>query len=562
MCSGISHYVLIAYNYHELGCIECVRQRLKDKNVPIDTFSSSIDMDWSIINKLKKEVVKGEGLYYYVYDLMTKEITKLRMIKYPQCRVCAETESIDSLLDNTIIPVDDALINGYRSKRFSEVARYFKENIESYLHPRFGLFNEHVRTISDSMPLISMFATLGERTFDSHGRAETYRGSFFTAILEGLERFHGATPSTISRYYASEKDLFRKNKVFVSLNDFNHIPDEYYMEDALQVEGYSTDIKTFWRYAYYLNQKKYVLLPEELVYFSSDDFYVSPYNKRFILDSSNGIALGSNFIEASIGGLFEVIERDAFLVHWYSKSSPLKVINIQDLKNRNINMIIALLQLNGYTTHIFDITLESKVPTFWILLELKAKPKDNIAFYTTAGTDIDPEKAIESALVEASTSIRAFEEYQKIHGEGPDSAELMEDYKKIRGLDDHIRLYSSGSMGFAFDFAINTERTIDANDLIKQRSGLLHKYTGQKDLFKSLVNNLFKYHEIYQANLTSRTLQAMGFNCVKIIIPTMQNIGFGYLHQNINKKRIKQAVHLNNLNGEIEVINNEPHPFP
>lgn len=49
---------------------------------------------------------------------------------------------------------------------------------------------------------------------------------------------------------------------------------------------------------------------------------------------------------------------------------------------------------------------------------------------------------------------------------------------------------------------------------------------------------------------------------MKILIPTMQNIGFGYLYQNINQERIQQAVQLNNLDGETEVMNCEPHPFP
>lgn len=561
-CMKVSHYILIAYSYHESGCMECVRKRLEDKQVPLETYVPLMDIDHSIIDMLIAETAQCDGEYYYVYDVIAKTFTKLRMIQYPQCPNCGEPESIGFLLENSIIPTDDTILEGYRTKCFHTIADGLEKDIDSYLHPVFGLFDEHVRTISDSMPLISMFATLGRRTFDSHGRADTYKESFFTAILEGLERFHGTVPSTVSGIYASEDELTRQHKPFVSLNVFNHVPAAYYDEEALQVPEYSTDAPIFWRYVYNLRQKKYVLIPEERLYFSSDDFYDSPYDKRYVLDSSNGIALGSNHIEASIGGLFEVIERDAFLVHWYSMSEPLKVTDIERLRNPKINRVIALLRLNGYQTHIFDITLESEVPTYWVLLEQIEDDSRRIAFYTSAGTDVDPEKAIESALVEASTSIRAFLEYQKIHGAKTDVSTLKEDYREIKGLDDHIRLYSSPDMSFAFDFAIDSSRRIDACESVRQRSNLLGRYSGQKELFKALIEKLSEHHDLYQANLTSRTLQAIGFNCVKIIIPTMQNIGFGYLHQNVNKERIKQAVCLNKLNGETEVINHEPHPFP
>lgn len=556
--------MVVAFESNRLGCIECVQKKVEDKGLNYNAISPEVDKyDLEIIKGLQQEVIKEEGHYYYAYNLLTKEIIKILMIKYPQCTVCGEIESIE-LLEENAITVDGRMNNGYRERSFDKTIEVLQNDMESFLHPVFGLFDTHSRNISDSMPLISLYVTLGRRKFDAHGRTDTYKGSFFTAILEGLERFHGIAPPSVSRYFASEQTLMEQMRDFVSLYRFSHLPESLFNEEFVQVQEYSTDTELFWRHAYSFNDEKYVLLPEEIIYFSTHDFYEKPNNKRYVLDSSNGIALGSNLLEASIGGLFEVIERDSFLVHWYSKSSPLRVEGVTTLGNKNINMMIAYLQSLGYKVHIFDVTLESEVPSFWVLLELEdvVEGDDQIAFYTTAGTNIDPEDAIESALVEASTSIRSFIGYQKLLYKNVKPTDFIEDYKKIQKLEDHLYLYSSSKMRFAFDFAIHTNRMINAKELIQKRSTYLNKFSSQEELFSTIVNKLTYHHEIYQVNLSSRTLKNLGFNCVKIVIPTMQNIGFGYLYQNINEERIKKAVLLNGLDGETEVMNREPHPFP
>lgn len=563
----INQYIIVAYETHKLGCIECVRNRLEDKSLIQEVYRLEADtFDFKIIEELKEEVLKEDGHYYYVYNLLTKESSKLLMIKYPQCPGCSEIESIQLLKESAIIPKDDRINHGYRQRSFSQTIELFQKNMDSFLHPVFGLFDTHSRNISDCMPLISLFVSIGRRRFDAHGRRETYKGAFFTAILEGLERFHGIVPSSSTCLHMSELELVKKKEDYVSLWKFNHLPDTLFDHENILVEKYSENTKIFWRYAYSLNKNKYVLVPEEIIFFSTHDFYKEPNNKRYILDSSNGVALGSNLMEASIGGLFEVIERDSFLVHWYSKSRPIRVEGITTLGNKNINMIIAYLETLGYQVHIFDITLESEVPTFWVLLEYNGviNHDDVIAFYTSAGTDINPEAAIESALVEASTSIRSFVGYQKLlyKDKNVKPEDYINDYKKIKMLEDHLYLYSSTKMRFAFEFALHTDRVIEAKELIKRRSTYLNKYSTQGDLFNAIINKLICHHDIYQANLSSRTLKNFGFNCVKILIPTMQNIGFGYLYQNINVERIKQAVQLNGLDGRTEVMNDDPHPFP
>ncbi|MFK3937451.1 YcaO-like family protein [Alkalihalobacillus sp. NPDC078783] len=520
-------------------------------------------IDYTVIEQLEAEVRKSKGAVYFVYDLLTKHVEKLTMFKYPQCKICGQDDSIRFIQSVEMTPVELPLLDGYRTKTFSETAKRLQSSLNTFFHPHFGLLPEHFRSVSDSMPLISAGGALGPRSYDAHGRNKTYRKAFFTSILEGLERLHGLTPASKTVVLESEQSLNEKAWNFVTLNQFIHFEERHYAHSKFNYKKYDTNNRIFWRNVYSLTNQEYVLAPEQIIYFASNEFYEDSQQQIYLSDSSNGTALGSNTIEASLGGLFELIERDAFLVHWYSKSSPLRLDHVDQLDSREINMMIAYLHAFGYEVHIFDITLESEVPTYWVLLELREDDDSKIAFYTTAGTNIDPVKALESALIEASTSIRAFIGYKEKKYQDKEVNDYINDYSKVEQLEDHLFLYSSKKMAFAFQFAVNTNRRIDAVQSMIHHKKKMQFFSSQDQLFNALIKKLSNYHDqILQANLTSESLRRFELNCVKIVVPSMQNVSFGYLYQNINRSRIKQAVQLNDLDGQTEVMNNEPHPFP
>ena len=68
-----------------------------------------------------------------------------------------------------------------------------------------------------------------------------------------------------------------------------------------------------WVWGYSFSQKRPILVPEILAYYSLGD------GDGFVYETSNGGALGGSLEEANLYGIFEVVERDSFLMTWYGQ---------------------------------------------------------------------------------------------------------------------------------------------------------------------------------------------------------------------------------------------------
>src|SRR5699024_12492702 len=77
--------------------------------------------------------------------------------------------------------------------------------------------------------------------------------------------------------------------------------------------------------------------------------------------TSNGLACGITYKEAALSGLFETIERDAFMLTWYNKLSLPKIdINFSDRLKNWYNKYIRPTFLD---LHLIDMTIFSGIPT-------------------------------------------------------------------------------------------------------------------------------------------------------------------------------------------------------
>ncbi|MGQ8872589.1 YcaO-like family protein [Paenibacillus sp. TSA_86.1] len=564
----IQHYLIVASSDMQFGCLNCIKKRMLDNKFikPDQCMHVKLNpdvMDEAITNSIIEEVKKSSGEIYYLYNLYSKVLFKGIFLKYPQCEECGETESADRLREMEIVSDYDILTDGYRAKDFDELIKTIDRYLSSLVHMDIGWFKNHYRSISDSLPMISLDGYLGKVNYDSYGRKFTYKQAYYTAILEGLERHQGGAPSMRSEWIVNEQNLSNQKKSFLSLKRFIHYTEDHYNSLHFPFPKYKTDDVIIWRSVYSLSQQCDTMVPEQIIYFNNHRFYKRKMEERYLPDSSNGVAMGSNMIEAALSGLFEIIERDAFMVHWFSRSTPVKLENLEDVNNLNIKLMLCYLEYFGYSIHVFDITLESEVPTYWVLAELNdfSNPQ-KLAFYTSAGANVDPFKAIESALIEITTSVKAFLIYKQVKYKDKNIDEMIKDYYQVEFLEDHLMLFSSPKMKDALSFALNSSKKADAAQSLAERAGKW-VYSNQKQLLHDIIETMKLYHkDILQANLTSPSLHRLGLNCVKIIVPTMQSIYFGYRQQNINKMRIKQAVLINKLDGNTDELNPVPHPFP
>lgn len=519
------------------------------KQLEITKNTTMNDIEQDLVDITKNLIEYG---IYYTFDLNSLNITKRYILntKILTTSKISETKAINA--------------NNFRSLESIEIQQRITKYFTSLVDPKMGVFNGHYRGISDSMPLIAFDGKLGSRDYDAYGRANTYKDSYYTGILEALERFHGLGSSTVKSVVKTENELESENKSFIPFKKFYHYDVFNFEQKYFDFPIYSLDKQLSWVKTQSVCEKKSVLIPEQIAYFSSEQIVNARNEPRYISETSNGTALGSNWYESSIAAILELIERDSFLVHWYTKSKPKLIIDNININDQEIQMILGYLEYIDYKTHIFDITLETGIPAYWILLEYKGEDDKALSFYTAAGSNFNELKAIKSALIEASTSIKVFKEYMRIKYTDEELSLLQKDFFQVKKLEDHLYLFSDNSMRQYLDFALIKPNEISFYDSIANHRNIFSFFgLNQKELFESLVERIkIITKNIYITDLSTIFLNEIGFSCVKAHIPDFQNISFGMQYQNINKNRLQQALNQNSLNGNLKEILKCPHPFP
>lgn len=128
-----------------------------------------------------------------------------------------------------------------------------------------------------------------------------------------------------------------------------------------------------------------MLVPEQLVYYRLPDPEDRPAN-RFVYEVSSGCAMGGSIEEATLNGLFEVIERDAFLCNWYGQQTPVE-LSLRDASNPDIHFLLARSEAQGYKLHAFDIGTGFGVHCIWaMILNPAEKAPVKAYWYRSNGT--------------------------------------------------------------------------------------------------------------------------------------------------------------------------------
>ncbi|WP_057491440.1 YcaO-like family protein [Streptococcus orisasini] len=518
------NYIVVCYEKYQNSILDFLNQN-RDYSMDYGDFDS---LKFKNISKvLIQELKKLSDKYFFLIDMFTGQVSKL--IVYWEYRDYFEEIFLREI-------EDDYFINeGYRSKKFSELIQVLERNSDILFHPELGVCKKSFRNHATVYPLISQIYQSNGKNFDSHGRSSTLNSAFYLAVLEGLERIHGA--------YSMDKEIYsKKSELVLPYIDLKELS-KYSINNNVSADF---DEKIHWRRGFDLISNEQLYLPVQGI-----NFGPPKDEKRFIESNSNGMAIGTNIIEAIIGGIFEILERDAFLTYWFTLSKP-KVIN--EIVDNDINKLIHEIYLKGYKVTIFDIRTEVDIPIVWILFT-QIKGNNVVNNYVSASCGISYKDAILSALVEGIGSLEAFNEF---YIEKKLQIPLSRDM--IYSVEDHVLFYSSEEKLYEFDFALKDQENILWQDI--KDVNILENIKTQKDLLADLISRLLKNFPDIQVIVTinhSELLSALHLRSVKVSIPQLQNISFGEENKNINIPRLRK---FSTFKGRELIINDKPHPFP
>lgn len=155
-------------------------------------------------------------------------------------------------------------------------------------------------------------------TYSGEGKGATRDDAARSAIGEGIERYAASIwhPSTLT--CASFKELGSRAfdpRWLVLYND------EQYARADFPFTRFDVERPILWTAGQWLDTNEEVQLPALATYMN----FPTADTERFGQTTSNGLAAGVTFEDAALRALYELIERDAFMLFWLAQRPALRV---------------------------------------------------------------------------------------------------------------------------------------------------------------------------------------------------------------------------------------------
>jgi ribosomal protein S12 methylthiotransferase accessory factor len=499
------------------------------------------------------KVIRGEPAQtegrVYVVNLKTLKSSLHAFLPDPLCPLCGNLPGDSS--DNARILLQPSLKINTETYRCKPLDNLGKALVKDYLDERTGLFNKKMVDFLSpfSNVIVNLPSVMGNEA--SAGRSHSYVESERTAILEGLERYCG---------------IFPRGKRTVIHDTFRNLSDralnaaevgvysaEQYVQTDFPFKPFDPDLPMNWVWGYSFRREAPILVPEQLAYYSAGQ------GDSFVMEGSNGCALGGSLEEAIFYGIMEVVERDSFLLTWYAQLSVPR-LNPYSSKDKELLLMIERLQtIEGYEVHLFNVTMESGIPSIWAIAKNKGETGANLI--CAGGAHVDPIRAAKSAIHELAGNIIFLGEM--LNKNRKEYYEMLDDPYLVRQMEDHSFLYSLPEAEDRLHFLLDQNRPFRTfEEEFKPRVRLADLTDELKDVLQRFNRLNF---DVIVIDQTAPEILRNGLYCVKVLIPGMLPMSFG--HHLVRLTGLERVFKVPLTLGytksllTLQGLNPHPHPF-
>jgi len=386
------------------------------------------------------------------------------------------------------------------------------------------------RSYSDEPKLWQFSAKIMDltRKSDAHWDAGYGGGASFDknkaiikAVGEAIERYCLGYYKENELILASYKELKSRS---IPLNEVVSFSDSQLSRREFSDARWNEEDKFFWIEGYSIFERKKVFIPAQLVFV--------PYNFRkekiIRLPISTGGAAGISLNEALLRGILEVIERDAFMIHYLSSSFG-ELIDIcgvsllEDIKK----------YFEKYRLELYLINLPTDIEVYNFLALIIDKTGVGPAVSAGLKSGLDPLKVAMGAIEECWHSrpwIR--DELNKL----PNMEKILSEGKKLTEIKKRGLFWSSIKMVKYIKPWITNKRRIKFSDLKSLSSDRT-----KTDL--SYILDILKKtkHKVYYADVTRPEVAKYGFKVLKVVIPSLHPLYLDEPYPYLGGKRIYEV---------------------
>jgi ribosomal protein S12 methylthiotransferase accessory factor len=273
---------------------------------------------------------------------------------------------------------------------------------------------------------------------------------------------------------------------------------------------------------------------------------------RIAYSTSSGVACAPTFAEALLGGLYELIERDAFLLMWYNRLA-MPVLDCSDIPQIEFNHR-TYYNVNGLRYTAVDLSEFSDVPSAMAIVRDETRYVKLAVGAASARTMTD---AVGKAVREA---FQTYAWARQMRFLNPDWTEPDPEFSQIRDFEDHVALHAFGEYEKESTF-------MDACPLRRHVSEVSPvSGAAVSDQIEALVARLNRRGmDVYAIDVTAPDLRDLGLHVVRAFCPQLCQIDSDHKNRFLGIDRIYGGALAEGLLArrvEPAEINHFPHPFP
>ncbi len=322
--------------------------------------------------------------------------------------------------------------------------------------------------------------------------------AFMKALGESLERYSAAIYQTAAFETAPETPISTERFVAADWMD--------------------SDV-TYWHEAEHLETGEQIHVPASLTVFPPPERTIRPA-------ITTGLGLGNGGVDSLCSGLYEVIERDATMLAWYSTYEPMGLA----VDNEEYRTLARRANSEGLEATALLLTQDIDVPVVAVCVHRKNGWPE---FAAGSAADLDPDAAARGALEEA------IQNWLELRRMGPEDAT------------------EEGNIGVHADFPEPTRSFIDPGTTIPAAEvGPPEPPSGRSELEVLIGRVEDAGLDAYGARLTSRDVEAIGFEATRVLVPSAQPLFTGEPYFGNRARSVPESL------GFEPRLDRPVHPFP
>lgn len=378
------------------------------------------------------------------------------------------------------------------------------------------------------------------------GKGLTRKQARESAIGEALETYAGSARHVLKITYGKRRDIDPHG---IDPRDLVLYSAE--QQRTSRFASYSEDTVLGWVTARSLLSSRPVNVPAIAVFL---DYAAQSAAEVILPPSSNGLATGRSMSEAILSALYEVLERDAFLITWLNRL-PARRIDHAAHPNPRLRSLCRAIGRQGVDIQLLLLPADHSCHIFAAV----GRRNDGALPAVTVGlgADVAAERSAQKAILEMAQNSAGLTTSLRRPSARRRMDELAEDPRRVASMEDHGLLYASHEAAGAFDFLIDRNVEDFTWQPARQRSNthVLRQFVREISTLGS---------DVYYINMTPVDLSQLGLACVRVIVPHFQPMHFGANDARLGGRRLfdlPTRLGLGKGPRHVSEISNDPHPL-